>query len=179
VTPQSQRPYGQEASASQIRVATRATASTIMTVAMIVRPERPPGAGGASAECCGPVVFCAAGARSSRTVGCAPLFPPCAPLFPPCAPLVRGWGPPGDSGRRKAGAPRWGPPRWGRAPPEAGGAKPDGGVADGRPAGRGAGENSAGGPGGREKPEVPDGGACEKPPGAAGETGADGAACPA
>jgi hypothetical protein len=159
-----------------------ATASTIMTVAMIVRPERLPGAGGASAECSGPVVFCAAGARSSvfcaagarssRTAGCAP-------LFPPCAPLVRAWGPPGDSGRRKAGAPRWGPPRWGRALPEADGAKPDGGVAGGRPAGRGAGENSAGGPGTREKPEVPDGGACEKPPGAAGETGADGAACPA
>jgi len=164
-----------------------------MTAAMIVRPERLSGAGGASAECSGPVVFCAAGARSSQTSGrapvfpsCAPVFSPCAPVFslcaplaPPCAPLVRGWGPPADSGRRKAGPPRWGPPRWGRAPPEADGAKPDGGVADGRPVGRGAGENSVGGPGTREKPEVPDGGACAKPPGAAGETGADGAACPA
>ncbi len=155
-----------------MRVAIRATASTIMTVAMIVRPERLPGAVGASAECSGPVVFGAAGARSSRVVGRAL-------LVPPCVPLVRGWGPPGDSGRRKAGALRWGPPRWGRAAPEVDGAKPDGGVADGRPAGRGAGENSAGGPGTREKPEVPDGGACEKPPGASGETGADGAACPA
>ena len=150
-----------------------------MTVAMIVRPERLPGAGGASAECSGPVVFCAAGAQSSRTAGRDPLVSPCDPLVSPCAPLVRGGGPPGDSGRRKAGAPRWGPPGWGRAPPEADGAKPDGGVADGRPAGRGAGENAAGGPGTREKPEVPDGGACEKPPGAAGEAGADGAAGPA
>lgn len=162
-----------------MRAAIRATASTIMTVAMIVRPERLPGAAGASAECSGPVVFCAAGARSSRAVGRALLVPPCVPLVPPCVPLVRGWGPPGDSGRRKAGAPRWGPPRWGRAPPEVDAAKPDGGVADGRPAGRGAGENSVGGPWTREKPEVPDGGACEKPPEASGETGADGAACPA
>jgi len=171
-----------------------------MTAAMIVRPERLSGAGGASAECSGPVVFCAAGARSSRTAGrgslvplcgplvplcgplvplCGPLVPLCGPLVPLCGPLVPGWGPPADSGRRKAGPPRWGPPRWGRAPPEADGAKPDGGVADGRPVGRGAGENSVGGPGTREKPEVPDGGACAKPPGAAGETGADGAACPA
>jgi hypothetical protein len=129
-----------------------------MTVAMIVRLERLPGAG-ASAECSGPVVFCAAGARSSRTAGRAPLVPLCAPLVPLCGPLVplcgplvplwgplvplwgplvplwgplvplcvplvplwgplvplcvplvRGWGPPGDSGRRKAGAARWGPP---------------------------------------------------------------------
>jgi hypothetical protein len=109
-----------------------------MTVAMIVRLERLPGAG-ASAECSGPVVFCAAGARSSRTAGrgslvplcgplvplcgplvplcgplvplCGPLVPLCGPLVPLCGPLVRGWGPPGDSGRRKAGAARWGPPR--------------------------------------------------------------------
>ena len=150
----------------------RATASTIMTMAMIVRPERLPGAAGASAECSGPVVFCAAEARSSRMAGRAP-------LVPACVPLVCGGGQPGDSGRPKAGVPGWGPPRWGRAPPEADGAKPDGGVVDGRPVGRGAGENSAGGPGTPEKPEVPDGGACEKPPGAAGETGADGAGCPA
>ena len=172
VTPRSQRPCGQEASASQMRAAIRANASTIMTVAMIVRPERLPGAAAASAECSGPVVFCAAGARSSRPVGSAPLVPP--------RPFRRSAA--GDrpgTGRRKAGAPRWGPPRWGRAPPEAGR-----GEARRRCRGRktsrpGRRRDSAGGPGTREKPEVLDGGACEKPPGAPGETGADGAACPA